>query len=298
MIRHIRWGILVAALIVSTAVAEEKTYPIHLDQRTAAGDKNSFESVAAVVQTSRWKWTGYAPTSQEKKSGYHMIMNEETVAATDGIASEAKYKVRQFKTISDEGETDLIPTGQTIVAKLRGKNTQFTVNDERPSKAVKVWLDYLFKLQPAEKNVSYDDMFGSKDAKKIGDSWPINAEATARWYSNYGSKLSAEHVKGQATLAGIERCNDQDCLKVEVDLDIDSYVPSFATTMPSDTKLEDASMKAHSIWLISNDDEHKLQRRTMSTSWRYTTTGSQEGKSFRMTVTYKEETDGRLLVSD
>jgi hypothetical protein len=63
-----------------------------------------------------------------------------------------------------------------------------------------------------------DEVFGTKEPKAFGESWPINAKLGSEDVKKSGIEVSPEHLNGRTELVGKERIGEADCLSVRGEL--------------------------------------------------------------------------------
>jgi hypothetical protein len=63
-----------------------------------------------------------------------------------------------------------------------------------------------------------DEVFGTKEPKAFGESWPINAKLAAEDAKKSGIEVSPEHLNGRTELVGKGRIGEADCLNVRTEL--------------------------------------------------------------------------------
>ena len=59
-----------------------------------------------------------------------------------------------------------------------------------------------------------DDIFGSKVARKVGESWPLDSKGAAKWATGEGVTVDKKDVGGTMTLKGVENANGGKVLRI------------------------------------------------------------------------------------
>jgi hypothetical protein len=106
----------------------------------------------------------------------------------------------------------LVPTGSILVASKVNEKYQFTLEGKEPSPEAKEAFEMAISLDDSDS--TEDDAFGTKARKKIGDSWPINAEVAAAELSSSELGFKKENFSGNVTLAGIGIKDTIPCLMI------------------------------------------------------------------------------------
>ena len=76
-------------------------------------------------------------------------------------------------------------------------------------------LKLLFTMDDAEDKEPVDDVFGTKDKKKVGDSWKINAKDLAESAGNDKVKIDPKNVTGEISLACVVKAGGHECLELK-----------------------------------------------------------------------------------
>src|SRR5215218_3112753 len=96
-------------------------------------------------------------------------------------------------------------------------------------------------------DVSADNVFGSREPRKVGESWPANPEALAKWASREGFVVDKKSVSGTLKLKGLQTVNGVPCLLVTGRAVVEPWAP--------DPKDVPAGMK-----LVSGRNEYKFTK--------------------------------------
>jgi hypothetical protein len=77
----------------------------------------------------------------------------------------------------------------------------------------------------AEPDLSDDDIYGSKTPRKIGESWPMNADVLRKGWTGMGWKIDAGAMTGQTKLESAETVRDTPMLHVSSTTDLKNATP-------------------------------------------------------------------------
>ena len=115
-----------------------------------------------------------------------------------------------------------------------------------------------------------DDMFGSTEKRKVGESWPVHADAMAKSISKGGMEIAAAAITGQTHLNGMESVNGTLALRgVQAAIDMKDPKPSNG---PPGMTMEGSSIHGEFTGLFPLDPKAPAQRKsqmTMDTNIRY-----------------------------
>jgi hypothetical protein len=88
-----------------------------------------------------------------------------------------------------------------VTAFIADEKQQFTIEGTEVSPEAKEVLDMVITLDDVD--FSEDEAFGTKERKKIGESWPINMKLAMEELRSSGMDFSKGDFSGKVTLAGI-----------------------------------------------------------------------------------------------
>jgi len=175
-----------------------------------------------------------------------------TVTEVDDMNREKIISLRVSKcTMSkndDRNETVALAKGTRVIVRLQDPDKMFLINNKKVSSNIKKLLELFFS--PIDNNVTDDDIYGTKERKKIGDSWNVNRAMAAKVLSKDGVVIQEDSIKGSTKLENITTVNGKPCLyitgkfeanKINLPLPSDYLIDKtvlsglFATELPVDT---------------------------------------------------------------
>ena len=200
---------------------EGKAYEIKFARPIKVGTKYAMTADGALVREVTIKRG--AATQKQPDEGYGVRLEGTVeVLALDEVGEEAKVSVAVDKCtrITSEGETELVPKGKVLIAEGKGKDTKFSVEGGGElSKEATEALELVVSLDTNDK-LTDDDMLGTKEKKKVGESWPVTAENIARDTERVGVVVKPEDVEGSFRLEGLERKDGVECLRLSGNLKV------------------------------------------------------------------------------
>ena len=116
----------------------------------------------------------------------------------------------------------LIGQGESLVATLEGNRYMFAVRNTPVDAATATALG-LVRPSPVA-NVGDDDVFGARERKKVGESWPINGRLAAESLKE-SLKIETRQgaIKGSATLDGVVRAGENEHLIITASIAVDDF---------------------------------------------------------------------------
>jgi len=113
--------------------------------------------------------------------------------------------------VDDQG-TKLLNEGDVVLAETMNGKTVYRLDEkDLPARAEEHLAD-LIKTKSGTK-ISDDALFGSKEKRRVGESWTVNSQLAAK---QFGLKPNA--VTGKVTFVGMEKFAGMQCLKTVTDL--------------------------------------------------------------------------------
>jgi hypothetical protein len=95
---------------------------------------------------------------------------------------------------------------------------------------------------------SNDEVFGTKDRKKVGDSWAMNSVLAASEAKKAGFNATQDNIKGTASLEKVVKVGETECLQLKHEMS----VTGFSVPLPPTMKLEKGtvSMKMGGLYPV------------------------------------------------
>jgi hypothetical protein len=220
-----------AALLSVCAVAgaqdkpDANAYMIKLARPLKVGMKYAMSADGALVRQVTLK-RGFV-TQKRPDDGFGVRFEGTVeVLALDDIGEEAKVACTVDKCIrlTSDGETELVPKGKVLIAEGKGKDTVFSLKDggDLPKEASDA-LELVISLDTNDK-LTDDDLLGTKEKKKVGESWPVTPENIAKDSERVGVAVKPEDVEGSFRLDGLQKVGDTECLKLSGNLKVKHLV--------------------------------------------------------------------------
>jgi hypothetical protein len=237
---------------------KDEAYEIKLARPFKVGMKYSLTADGALVRNV--KVTRGGETHDQPEDGYGVRLEGTVeVLALDDTGEEAKISctVDKCARITSEGETELLPKGNVFVAEGKGKDTKFSLEGgaELPKEAAEA-LELVISLDTNDK-LNDDDLLGTKEKKKVGESWPVTPEAIAKDSERVGVVVKPEDVEGSFRLDGVEKVGEVECLKMSGNLRVKKLLTKADATeddgLPEGFVVDKGSMEAKYTGLFPVD---------------------------------------------
>lgn len=202
-------GVLLAA---SLGLAEDTTpYPIKLDRASKIGDVYQVHHTVEAHGTSTRTVGTRPPETYPNRPLQGELSGRCEVTEVDGKGNETGLSITVQKFIVDTKEA--FPSGTILAIKCSRAPVTYKVEGKEVSGQPASVLHLLYP-PIREATIGDDDCFGSKAPRKVGESWPVNAESIAQ-HSSFGDvEVDPKKVTGEATLKGVESVRDTQVLRL------------------------------------------------------------------------------------
>jgi hypothetical protein len=250
--------LLLPGAVAADDAPKDQAYEIKLARPLKVGMKYSLTADGALVRNI--KVTRGGETHDQPEDGYGVRLEGTVeVLALDDTGEEAKISctVDKCARITSEGETELVPKGKVLIAEGKGKDTTFSLQGEGElSKEAAEALELVISLDTNDK-LNDDDLLGTKEKKKVGQSWPVTPEAIATDSERVGVVVKPEDVEGSFRLDGLEKVGEVECLKMSGNLRVKKLVTKADANeddgLPEGFVVDNGSMEAKYTGLFPVD---------------------------------------------
>jgi hypothetical protein len=227
--------LILLALVTTTAV-DARNYVVHMSTPVHAG-----ESYAVTATGSRIDKTLIGDRVLKAAEYQVNFQGRAEVLEVDGKGRPFKiaFTVEKFTEIDGGVTIDLLKSGSVIVADGSQQQPIF-VKDGTIEQSV---LEAFQLIYSAHKpgDATDDEVFGSKEAKGIGDSWSINLALASESLKNSQITIPAGHLSGIISLVARDKIATIDCLSLRGELRADDFT---SKDLPPGVTLDRASLQA------------------------------------------------------
>jgi hypothetical protein len=164
-----------------------------------------------------------------------------TALEVDPLGRPTQYtlEIEKFVASPDGGNRVTLERGTLITGRLEGQRFVLTADDTPLDALAAKTIGFLI-LAPTSTGTD-DDVFGTRERKKVGDTWPINAEAAARYLGEMlKTRINSSNIKGETTLARAGRGAAGEVVMIGGTFSIDG----FSMTLPGGEKILNGRMNA------------------------------------------------------
>jgi hypothetical protein len=220
------------------AVIPARDYEVRLTRAAAAGEKRL--AVGSLSSDDHLSGTREgAPSDQRQTSTIrYVVATEIQEVSPKGNALRATLTVRRLVKESGGVSLELAKPGAVVSARLAGHERVFELLGARLAPDLQQALAAAVPLR-ADDEPTDDDLFGTSQRRRVGESWKANGELFAG-FGAASMTFDPKDVSGTVTLAGVKTVKGQPCLEVRWKLDArhgsfkpGSLPPGFAGTTSS-----------------------------------------------------------------
>lgn len=255
----------VAALLTSTVLLGQK-YELHLSPRNRAGDV--FLYVASGTRSQQSSIAGQIMKQEEISAEFEGRVEVLDVDAS-GEPVRVALTVSKF-TRSENGSTSELLKPGSVVLVDGGAENPISLKGGTISDDARKAFEVVYSPHKPD-SATDDDVFGTKEPKVFGESWPINAKLASEDAKKSGIEISPEHLKGRTELVGKDRVGEADCLSVRAEL-VASGVA--LKDLPAGATVDEGSMQATFAGCVPIAGTSFRKSVSMTFKARFTTNGS------------------------
>ena len=165
-----------------------------------------------------------------------------TVLEIDNLKRPIKTSLLVSKFIGtmngEVNEREILSKDTRIIAQLRNGKQEFLINGNVASSEITEILCLLMALPTTQ--ATDDDIFGTKERKKIGDSWALDSAKGAIDCAAKGMTVTAENIKGSTKIEKMVGVDGTKCLQINANIEMNNCVPP----LPAGMTIKGSNMSA------------------------------------------------------
>ncbi len=272
------------ALLLTAAAAgplTAQTYIIHLTRHVAPGQTYAFSATGSSRQlASAGERTIKADDFQVNFEGRAKVVEVDRTGEPYKLA----FTVAKFTRTKDDTTVDLLQPGTVIIAdgsKSEKLSLQDGIMDTSTQQAFRVVYS---AHQP--NTISDDEIFGTKQARSVGESWPANAVLAAdSVQKEAGITIPPDQLSATTRFVAVNKIGGVDCAQVERHVNADNFSGKDPRSGISFTR---GSLKAEIRGCYPLSPSAQSYKETQELQFDLPMT-ARDGSSMRMTAVSKAE---------
>lgn len=259
-------------------------YVIQLTRKATVGDHYHVDATGSGEQRMSMSTDGQAMPPMDQSFTVNFSASGEVLALTpSGKETKTKFKIEKA-TLTAQGQTnDLFPAGTEMIAESNGGETQFLVGDSPVSPQITQALITAGVAMSSDENANDDQIFGTKDRKKAGDSWPINAAAAIPDLKKTGLIVEADNLSGKTTLNEVIKTGAQESLRISGTMTMHGITPP----APEGFTVDSFNFEASFGGIFPVELAQRPSQTSSTFEFKMVLSGTNEGKKITQTVTNK-----------
>jgi hypothetical protein len=229
----------ISSLIVCGLLAplSAQDFEIKLVRPAKVGERYGVQSKGSQEQHLTVTIAGKAAPPQDQVMSAALTAKAEVLAVSPkGREIKTRFTVVKMTKMTGGRTDDVLPAGAVIVGERADAKTEFTVDGKPAASDVAQLLGLVISLEN-DHGADDDTIFGTKERKKVGDTWHVNAAAAAADLAkSEGMTVDAANISGTVALA--EQVKDN--LKITGALDMKQV----AFPLPAGMHVTSSDLKA------------------------------------------------------
>jgi hypothetical protein len=203
-----------------------QAYAIKFTRPVKVGDRYRYVSDASVVNTLTGNVSGRERSFKPTAVTIHLQAVERVLAVnTRGEPTKAEYTIESCVSHGANNKDHvLLKPWRVLTVESAPWKSRLTLDEGNISLAEDILLRAVVSL-PNLKGVTADDCFAPAKPQRIGDTWPVNAEALAKLASENGLIVNKQQVSGTVKLKGIQLVDGVPHLLVQGKAVFDKWLP-------------------------------------------------------------------------
>jgi hypothetical protein len=198
---------LVLLAVVAVPALDAQNYAIRMSTPVHAG-----QTYAVSASGSRLDKTSIGDRVLNSAEYHVNFQGGATILEVDGKGRPVKvsFTVERLTKIEGGMTIDLLKPGNVVMADSSLPQPIF-LKDGTMEEPVRAAFQLVYSTHQSG-DVTDDEIFGTEQAKEVGDSWPINAALASESLKDAGITVAPEHLSGKVSLVGKDKIGMVDCL--------------------------------------------------------------------------------------
>jgi hypothetical protein len=281
------------ALTFCVASAQTPDYAIQFDRKSVVGEHYRMVSTGSDEQSVLLAIDGAPRPARELNYTFELVAACEVLAVTDkGHENKLQLTIEKLTRTAGGKATDVLPAGTVVVAARVDIKTTFAVGDVPVTPATANLLETGGVHLAVDHEPGDDEVYGTHERKKVGDTWSINAAAAAESLAKRGLPVDPSKITGSATVAELTEQNGIPAIRVDAKFGMHGITPP----MPQGMTLDSSEFTATFTGLLPTDGIKRRLQEAMTMSMNVSASGSApNGATMAMTMTKKTTRETKFV---
>jgi hypothetical protein len=269
------------------AAAAAEDYPIKFERPAKVGERFRLTAEANQKMERSVKF-GQAEAQKQAQDATITLTGELTVleVSDKGRVTKTSCKVGRLEVTPAGGRaTQPVEAGKTLVAERKGKEKAVTLEGggELDPALAALLQEVLSVDDPATPD--NDEVFGTPDRKKVGDSWDASPTAIRVGAERSGLTLKKDGITGKVTFVGVRKVNGVDAGAFKVEVNAEAQPGSVLPNVPPTIKLVSGTIKDVAERTLPLDPANRSETEASDSTINMEMAGDAPGGDGKITVT-------------
>lgn len=267
---------------------------VRLNRPERVGDRVALRGEGTLRGTVEVRVDG-AVVEQKEETLEVSLEGVATVQEVDGraMATRTAFLVERSSGGQGSERHEILPAGTTVVAESVGGKSSFTVGGAPVAPDASQALGLVLSThEPGRPND--DDVFGTREPRRVGESWPIDARTAAEDLAkSVGGSAGDLRVNGATTLLGTRTESGEACLEIEGRMSVGGVrIP-----LPPGFSVEEADTQVifHGLVPADPDARHRRGGRIAMTLSVRAAGRTPDGKAVQMSIRQERRSSVQLI---
>jgi hypothetical protein len=277
------FAIILLAGLTSFAHAAQD-FAIQLQRPVKVGDRYGLSANGSEEQVSKVQVNGQAVPPRSSALTVALTAKAEVLAVSlTGREMKTRFIITKATRTVESATGELMPAGTEIIAEHKGQRTEFIIDNMPASPDLAKALTVVISLEDDEAPGD-DVIFGTKERKRVGDTWPVNStEAAADFARRGGMKMDPKNMTGTTTLSEVTKIDGQSTLVISAVMTIKEV----SIPLPQGIAVQHSEFKATFSGAFPVDGTKRAMRKSMTMEGDISCAGKAGDKDLSMAITMK-----------
>lgn len=268
--------------------ASATDYPIQLVRKSVVGERYVVTIHGTQEQTMTRTVNGNPVPGQDGLVIANLEATGEVLALTpSGHEAKVKLTVQKFSRTEAGRSGEVLAPGTELIVERKGAKTEYLLGGKPVTPELAATLELVGVELGNDDSANDDQVFGTKERKKPGDSWSVNAAAAAADISKMGLAVEPANMTGSTTLAEVVKTGSQEQLRIQGAL----AIKNVSIPLPPGIAVKSSDMNVTYTGLFPVDLGQRVSQSGLSMVARIVCAGNLNGAELAMTITMKQSKD-------
>jgi hypothetical protein len=211
-----------ALALVFSSLSAAQTYTVRFERPCKKGERYRISGSASSSKKRTFTVEGRVITETEGFTAEFGADETAVELGSDGKLIKETLTINYCRVHKDGNTRQPFPKGTVVVAAVENSQKVFRVGGQPVDKQFDELLETMTDISSSKGGPSEDEIFGTPEPRKVGDSWSVNTAAAIKsLYEDAKIVASQDDTHGVVTIEKKITCGGEDCLLISGRLDSD-----------------------------------------------------------------------------